>query len=169
MLFGTSWKDGAATNCKKGTHHWWFFSSVVKNWILLKAFELGKELYNCIVMNKCLLSSLIGGDQDNYTPVNIPMHLFVLFLIRWDNVLNFCLWRVLAAAAKRSGEDIEGKLLWFYDIYICNDGFNWLPEICDSFSGEKADSLSDGAKRARSMPDLCVICLEQEYNAVFVP
>ncbi|WVY97076.1 hypothetical protein V8G54_029227 [Vigna mungo] len=34
---------------------------------------------------------------------------------------------------------------------------------------EKADSLSDVAKRDRLMPDLCVICLEQEYNAVFVP
>ncbi|XP_054802430.1 E3 ubiquitin-protein ligase SP1 isoform X2 [Prosopis cineraria] len=50
--------------------------------------------------------------------------------------------RVLAAAAKRSGQDSEG---------------------------EKADSLPDGAKRDRIMPDLCVICLEHEYNAVFVP
>ncbi|XP_004496072.1 E3 ubiquitin-protein ligase SP1 [Cicer arietinum] len=50
--------------------------------------------------------------------------------------------RVLAAAAKRSGQDN---------------------------GGEKADSLSDGAKRERAMPDLCVICLEQEYNSVFVP
>ncbi|KAF7804780.1 E3 ubiquitin-protein ligase SP1 [Senna tora] len=50
--------------------------------------------------------------------------------------------RVLAAAAKRSGQDNEG---------------------------EKADNLSDGTKRDRAMPDLCVICLEQEYNAVFVP
>ncbi|KAJ1435743.1 E3 Ubiquitin ligase, GIDE-type [Sesbania bispinosa] len=50
--------------------------------------------------------------------------------------------RVLAAASKRSGQDNEG---------------------------EKTDSLSDGAKKDRLMPDLCVICLEQEYNAVFVP
>ncbi|KAL2598938.1 hypothetical protein AAZV13_10G022600 [Glycine max] len=50
--------------------------------------------------------------------------------------------RVLAAAAKKSGQN--------------NDV-------------EKADSLSDGAKKDRLMPDLCVICLEQEYNAVFVP
>lgn len=28
---------------------------------------------------------------------------------------------------------------------------------------------SDDTKRERLMPDLCVICLEQEYNAVFVP
>lgn len=27
----------------------------------------------------------------------------------------------------------------------------------------------DGAKREHLMPDLCVICLEQEYNAAFVP
>jgi E3 ubiquitin-protein ligase MUL1 len=32
---------------------------------------------------------------------------------------------------------------------------------------EKADNETDGAKRV--MPDICVICLEQEYNAVFVP
>ncbi|XP_034227700.1 E3 ubiquitin-protein ligase SP1-like isoform X2 [Prunus dulcis] len=50
--------------------------------------------------------------------------------------------RVLAAAAKRSGEDNEG-------------------------SNEKDDNVLDGSKRL--MPDLCVICLEHEYNAVFVP
>ncbi|XP_059438880.1 E3 ubiquitin-protein ligase SP1 [Corylus avellana] len=50
--------------------------------------------------------------------------------------------RVLAAAAKRSGQD--------------NQDLN-----------EKADNETDGAKRV--MPDICVICLEQEYNAVFVP
>ncbi|CAJ2629266.1 unnamed protein product [Trifolium pratense] len=50
--------------------------------------------------------------------------------------------RLLAAAAKRSGQDNEG---------------------------EKADILSDSAKRESAMPNLCVICLEQEYNSVFVP
>lgn len=50
--------------------------------------------------------------------------------------------RVLAAAAKRSGQDGA-------------DG--------------KEESGSDTAKRESLMPDLCVICLEQEYNAVFVP
>lgn len=50
--------------------------------------------------------------------------------------------RVLAAAAKISGQDN---------------------------GGEMDDSLSDGAKRERVMPNLCVICLEQEYNSVFVP
>ncbi|XP_024167735.1 E3 ubiquitin-protein ligase SP1 isoform X3 [Rosa chinensis] len=52
--------------------------------------------------------------------------------------------RVLAAAAKRSGEDDEGSL-------------------------ERDDNASDAPKKDRLMPDLCVICLEQEYNAVFVP
>ncbi|CAK8572896.1 unnamed protein product [Lathyrus sativus] len=50
--------------------------------------------------------------------------------------------RVLAAAAKMSGQDNGGEI---------------------------ADNLSVGAKRERTMPDLCVICLEQEYNSVFVP
>ncbi|XP_062144784.1 E3 ubiquitin-protein ligase SP1 [Alnus glutinosa] len=49
--------------------------------------------------------------------------------------------RVLDAAAKRSGQD--------------NQDLN-----------EKPDNETDGAKRV--MPDICVICLEQEYNAVFV-
>lgn len=52
--------------------------------------------------------------------------------------------RVLAAAAKRSGQD--------------NEGSNIIPE-----------NGLDGAKREHLMPDLCVICLEQEYNAAFVP
>lgn len=42
-------------------------------------------------------------------------------------------------------------------------------KICEFLSDEKADSLPDGAKKDRIMPDLCVICLEHEYNAVFVP
>ncbi|KAK2403721.1 E3 Ubiquitin ligase family protein [Trifolium repens] len=50
--------------------------------------------------------------------------------------------RVLAAAAKKSGQDN---------------------------GGEEADILSDSAKRESAMPNLCVICLEQEYNSVFVP
>uniref|UniRef100_A0A803NRB3 RING-type E3 ubiquitin transferase n=2 Tax=Cannabis sativa TaxID=3483 RepID=A0A803NRB3_CANSA len=53
--------------------------------------------------------------------------------------------RVLAAAAaKRSVNDDEG-------------------------SEDKAESGSDGSKKDLLMPDLCVICLEQDYNAVFVP
>ncbi|KAK2403719.1 E3 Ubiquitin ligase family protein [Trifolium repens] len=35
--------------------------------------------------------------------------------------------------------------------------------------GERADILSDSAKRESAMLNLCVICLEQEYNSVFVP
>lgn len=53
--------------------------------------------------------------------------------------------RVLAAAAaKRSEQETED-------------------------SNANAENGSDSTKRDRLMPDLCVICLEQEYNAVFVP
>ncbi|KAM7495958.1 hypothetical protein LguiA_020372 [Lonicera macranthoides] len=52
--------------------------------------------------------------------------------------------RVLDAAAKRVGRDNEG-------------------------SNGDAESGSDSTKRERVTPDLCVICLEQEYNSVFVP
>ncbi|KAF9607181.1 hypothetical protein IFM89_032403 [Coptis chinensis] len=52
--------------------------------------------------------------------------------------------RVLAAAAQRLEQDHDG-------------------------SDEKADNGLESAKKERLMPDLCVICLEHEYNAVFVP
>ncbi|XP_017241729.1 E3 ubiquitin-protein ligase SP1 isoform X3 [Daucus carota subsp. sativus] len=52
--------------------------------------------------------------------------------------------RVLDAAAKKQGTDIEGSNT------IAEDGL-------------------DGAKKDLLMPDLCVICLEQNYNSVFVP
>ncbi|KAH7577491.1 hypothetical protein ACOSP7_001587 [Xanthoceras sorbifolium] len=52
--------------------------------------------------------------------------------------------RVLAAAAKKSGQEVEG-------------------------TNGKAEDGSDSNKKDRLMPDLCVICLEQDYNAVFVP
>lgn len=49
--------------------------------------------------------------------------------------------RVLAAAAaKRLGQENEGL-----------------------------ENVTDGSKRERPIPDLCVICLEEEYNAVFLP
>ncbi|KAK4762755.1 hypothetical protein SAY87_013402 [Trapa incisa] len=50
--------------------------------------------------------------------------------------------RVLAAASKKSGQNNED---------------------------EKAENGADSSKRDQLMPDLCVICLEQAYNAVFVP
>ncbi|XP_019161419.1 PREDICTED: E3 ubiquitin-protein ligase SP1 isoform X2 [Ipomoea nil] len=50
--------------------------------------------------------------------------------------------RVLAAAAKKSGQEDEG-------------------------SSVKEENGAD-SKKDRLMPDLCVICLEQEYNTVFV-
>ncbi|XP_050238856.1 E3 ubiquitin-protein ligase SP1 isoform X2 [Mercurialis annua] len=52
--------------------------------------------------------------------------------------------RVLAAAAKKQDEESEG-------------------------SSGKAENGSDSSKRERPIPDLCVICLEHEYNAVFIP
>lgn len=52
--------------------------------------------------------------------------------------------RVLAAAAKRLGQENEN-------------------------SNGKSENGSDTAKKDPLMPALCVICLEQEYNAVFVP
>ncbi|KAL3517538.1 hypothetical protein ACH5RR_020127 [Cinchona calisaya] len=52
--------------------------------------------------------------------------------------------RVLAAAAKRSGKEEEG-------------------------SNGTTENGSDNTKKDRTMPNLCVICLEQEYNSVFVP
>ncbi|KAL1539800.1 Subtilisin-like protease 1, variant 2 [Salvia divinorum] len=53
--------------------------------------------------------------------------------------------RVLAAAAKKAAGQEEGDL------------------------NGKAESGSDNTNKDRLMPDLCVICLEQEYNSVFVP
>ncbi|KAK6937484.1 E3 Ubiquitin ligase MUL1-like [Dillenia turbinata] len=52
--------------------------------------------------------------------------------------------RVLAAAAKRLGQNSE------------------------ALNG-KEENGSESAKKEHLVPDLCVICLEQEYNAVFVP
>lgn len=34
---------------------------------------------------------------------------------------------------------------------------------------ESGSDSANSAKRECLMPDLCVICLEHEYNAVFVP
>ncbi|KAG0450338.1 hypothetical protein HPP92_026952 [Vanilla planifolia] len=50
--------------------------------------------------------------------------------------------RVLDAASQRRGLDAEGG---------------------------KSSMLSDNLKRDRLMPAICVICLEEEYNAVFIP
>ncbi|KAL2535612.1 E3 Ubiquitin ligase family protein [Forsythia ovata] len=53
--------------------------------------------------------------------------------------------RVLAAAANRAGQEEEG------------------------LNNKSENGSSDHTKKDRLMPDLCVICLEQEYNSVFVP
>lgn len=52
--------------------------------------------------------------------------------------------RVLDAASKRSAPHNEG-------------------------SNGRTENGSDITKKDRQMPDICVICLEQEYNSVFVP
>ncbi|KAF9669406.1 hypothetical protein SADUNF_Sadunf14G0104400 [Salix dunnii] len=100
-----------------------------------------------------------GHDSSLYGALgDICIALFKLYLKHTWNELSYGLLvivtngaekygscRVLAAAAaKRSDQDNEGS-----------DG--------------KAENGSDGAKRERPIPDLCVICLEQEYNAVFLP
>nr|AIZ68184.1 mitochondrial ubiquitin ligase activator of NFKB 1 isoform X2 [Albuca bracteata] len=53
--------------------------------------------------------------------------------------------RVLAAAAQRQGQNDE----------VGSTG--------------NSDKGTDSSKREQRMPDLCVICLEDDYNAVFVP
>ncbi|KAG0462518.1 hypothetical protein HPP92_020994 [Vanilla planifolia] len=58
-------------------------------------------------------------------------------------ISNLRKWaRVLDAASQRRGLDAEGG---------------------------KSSMLSDNLKRDRLMPAICVICLEEEYNAVFIP
>ncbi|XP_010942408.1 E3 ubiquitin-protein ligase SP1 isoform X2 [Elaeis guineensis] len=52
--------------------------------------------------------------------------------------------RVLAAAAKRQAREAEG-------------------------ADEDSEKVADNMNKDRLMLDICVICLEQEYNAVFVP
>ncbi|XP_076901131.1 E3 ubiquitin-protein ligase SP1-like isoform X1 [Bidens hawaiensis] len=52
--------------------------------------------------------------------------------------------RVLDAAAKRTTSDVEG-------------------------SNVKAENGVNGTRKDGQLPDICVICLEQEYNSVFVP
>lgn len=86
---------------------------------------------------------------------------------------NVITCRVLAAAAKRSGQENEGKsvaclnyVTYSYSVLVST--WYWKLQLISGLN-EKADNESDGAKRDRLMPDICVICLEQEYNAVFVP
>ncbi|GMH20491.1 hypothetical protein Nepgr_022332 [Nepenthes gracilis] len=87
-----------------------------------------------------------------YKYASLGFSLFGVYLIT-KHVVGFMLerrrrWelqkRVLAAAAKRSSQEDDG-------------------------SNRKVENESESTKRDRLMPDLCVICLEQEYNAVFVP
>ncbi|WCJ21485.1 E3 Ubiquitin ligase family protein [Euphorbia peplus] len=59
---------------------------------------------------------------------------------RWE---LHCRVLAAAAAARRQGQDSEG-------------------------SNGSAENGPDNSKKDRPIPDLCVICLEQEYNAVFL-
>ncbi|KAL8170544.1 hypothetical protein V2J09_022348 [Rumex salicifolius] len=43
------------------------------------------------------------------------------------------------------------------------------PEFAIIFVNEQSENGGDNHNRERLMLDLCVICLEQQYNAVFVP
>ncbi|XP_019161414.1 PREDICTED: E3 ubiquitin-protein ligase SP1 isoform X1 [Ipomoea nil] len=83
--------------------------------------------------------------------------------------------RVLAAAAKKSGQEDEGSsfafsIFYFFVVHV--DGFHvQILHLPHSFvfigSSVKEENGAD-SKKDRLMPDLCVICLEQEYNTVFV-
>ncbi|XP_022758157.1 E3 ubiquitin-protein ligase SP1-like isoform X2 [Durio zibethinus] len=95
------------------------------------------------------LISNLGKWARWYKYASIGLTIFGVFLIT-KHVIHYVLERrrrrelrrrVLAAAAKRSGPDKEDS--------------TWKAE-----NGE--------TKRDHIMPDLCVICLEQEYNAVFI-
>lgn len=52
----------------------------------------------------------------------------------------------------------------------CMLGYRFIMlEIFFAGQNDNTENALDGTKRDRLLPDLCVICLEQEYNAVFVP
>lgn len=82
--------------------------------------------------------------------------------------------RVLAAAAKKAGQDGEGNFsntlpVYFHTCALCaHAAIKFLLTWFAGLNG-KAENGSDGTNKDKLMPDLCVICLEQEYNSVFVP
>ncbi|KAK8711568.1 hypothetical protein V6N13_146846 [Hibiscus sabdariffa] len=96
------------------------------------------------------LVSNLGKWARWYKYASVGLTVFGVFLIT-KHAIHYVLerrrrWelrrRVLAAAAKRTGSD--------------NEDSTW-----------KAESGTE-SNQDRAMPDLCVICLEQEYNAVFI-
>ncbi|KAJ4877114.1 E3 Ubiquitin ligase family protein [Raphanus sativus] len=96
------------------------------------------------------LISNLGKWSRLYKYASMGLTVFGVFLIT-KHVIDFLLERrqrreiqkrVLDAAAKRAG----------------TEGSNGAHE-----------SVSDSTKNEGAVPDLCVICLEQNYNAVFVP
>ena len=82
----------------------------------------------------------------------------------------FCPCRVLAAAAQRLGQENEGMTgtICFSFVHGSTLKSSHIYELSAGSNG-KSENGSDNTKRDHLMPDLCVICLEQEYNAVFVP
>ncbi|XP_022960253.1 E3 ubiquitin-protein ligase SP1 isoform X1 [Cucurbita moschata] len=98
------------------------------------------------------LISNLGKWARWYKYASLGLSIFGLYLVTKHAILYLLgrrrRWkyqkRVLAAAAKRSNQENEGE-------------------------NGTTNNGSDGTKRDRSMPDLCVICLERDYNAVFVP
>lgn len=76
--------------------------------------------------------------------------------------------RVLDAAAKKQGTDIEGSVLFLPCSLVALHEGAWYFS-CFAGSNTIAEDGLDGAKKDLLMPDLCVICLEQNYNSVFVP
>ncbi|KAF3634039.1 putative mitochondrial ubiquitin ligase activator of nfkb 1-A-like isoform 2 [Capsicum annuum] len=83
--------------------------------------------------------------------------------------------RVLAAAAKRAGHEDEGSLPSLHTSILMFQSLGFFAVKLFYFAsflllGSNATSENGvDNKKDLLMPDLCVICLEQEYNSVFVP
>ena len=59
--------------------------------------------------------------------------------------------------------------LFAFLLMVGCSGEKWCLLLFPPGSDGKAEDESDTTKKDGLMPDLCVICLEQEYNSVFVP
>lgn len=101
--------------------------------------------------------------------------LFNLFWVIIINLRNTCTCRVLAAAAKRAGHEDEGSLPSLHTSILMFQSLGFFAVKLFYFAsflllGSNATSENGvDNKKDLLMPDLCVICLEQEYNSVFVP
>lgn len=75
---------------------------------------------------------------------------------------------MLDAAAKRAEPESEGNP-YISESFFLHIGCTILTNKLFSLgSNGERESVSDSTKKEGAIPDLCVICLEQEYNAVFV-